>query len=205
MINKKKTLKDQSQEVADSLDAFISDDTVDMDNTEGLPSMRPVEDNDYTIIKTRAQKRAAKAIDQLMSFYLTAEIIEQEKYLKIKAEIDKLTLSSLMFQLEAGEMALTTLLKTIDSGELAPRMFEVLATLQKSMLEIIKSQTLYLMAAEEGTKKLSRDLEVYKGKMLQGKEEPKQVEGHVHRGTKNLMKDIQGSIDSEFEEIKEDN
>ena len=70
-------------------------------------------------------------------------------------------MSSLVFQLQAGERALTRLLETIEEGDLAPRMFEVLATLQKSMLDIIKSQTMYLMATEESMKRIARDAEMY--------------------------------------------
>jgi len=201
MNEKKKTLKDQAKKIADDLETLVFDDFSDeVDNTDGLPPIKPVEDNDYDKIKNSVKTKADKAIDNLLRFYLSADIIENEKYIKIKSEIDKMTLSSLMFQLEAGERALVTLLKTIDSGELQPRMFEVLSTLQKSMLDIIKSQTLYLIAAEESTKKLSRDLEIYQEKMLEAKPETKQI-GHVHRGAKDLMKGIQG----DFVEVEENN
>jgi len=83
--------------------------------------------------------------------------------------MDEMTMSSLIYQLQAGEKHLTTLLETIDSGELAPRMFEVLATLQKSMLDIIKSQTMYLMAAEESTKRIARDIEIYQKEQINQK------------------------------------
>ena len=97
-----------------------------------------------------------------MKFYLDEDIIEKDEYIVAKKKMDEMTMSSLIYQLNAGEKALTTLLETIEDGELAPRMFEVLATLQKSMLDIIKSQTMYLMAAEEGAKRMARDIELYK-------------------------------------------
>jgi hypothetical protein len=121
--------------------------------------------------------------------------------------MDEMTMSSLIYQLNAGEKALTTLLETIDSGELAPRMFEVLATLQKSMLDIIKSQTMYLMAAEEGTKRIARDLEIY-----QKRANTSEIEGaggdtsnkNIQRGTKDLMAAIQAGIQSGAQEDIED-
>ena len=131
--------------IGESLDDFIGDDSLmplTTDDTEGLPPMKPVQDRDYGSMKSKAQAKATKTIDSLMKFYLSEEIIEDEEYIRAKKRIDEMTLSSLIFQLEAGEKALVTLLETIDSGELAPRMFEVLATLQKSMLDIIKSQTI---------------------------------------------------------------
>ena len=121
--------------------------------------------------------------------------------------MDEMTMSSLIYQLQAGERALTTLLQTIDDGELAPRMFEVLATLQKSMLDIIKSQTMYLMAAEEATKRIARDIEIYKKR--DDKREIEEAGGdsssrNVQRGTKDLMQAIQQGINqADIEDIED--
>ena len=121
--------------------------------------------------------------------------------------MDEMTMSSLIYQLQAGERALTTLLQTIEDGELAPRMFEVLATLQKSMLDIIKSQTMYLMAAEESTKRIARDIEIYRKR-----EDTREIEEsggdtenkNIQRGTKDLMAAIQAGINNSPEEDIED-
>ncbi len=184
----------------ESLDDLIGDDSLmplTTDDTEGLPPMKPVQDRDYTSMKLKAQSKATKTIDSLMKFYLSEEIIEDEEYIRAKKRIDEMTLSSLIFQLEAGEKALVTLLETIDSGELAPRMFEVLATLQKSMLDIIKSQTMYLMAAEEGTKRIARDIDIYTDKSNKKLTTGQTQSGNVVRGTKDLMRGIQDDINPE--------
>ena len=190
----------------ESLDDLIGDDNLmplTTDNTEGLPPMKPTQDRDYTSMKSKAQAKASKTIDSLMKFYLSEEIIEDEEYIRAKKRIDEMTLSSLIFQLEAGEKALVTLLETIDSGELAPRMFEVLATLQKSMLDIIKSQTMYLMAAEEGTKRIARDIDIYTDKSNKKLTTGQTQSGNVVRGTKDLMRGIQDDINlDEIEDIE---
>jgi len=160
---KKKTIAEQADDIRLELDALIGDSPLDVENDpKDLPiqakptAMAPLVN--YTELKSTATKKAQKTITALMKFYLDADIIEKDEYIAAKKQMDEMTMSSLIYQLNAGEKALTTLLETIDSGELAPRMFEVLATLQKSMLDIIKSQTMYLMAAEEGTKRIARDL-----------------------------------------------
>ena len=116
-----------------------------------------------------------------------------------------MTMSSLVYQLQAGEKALTTLLETIDGGELSPRMFEVLATLQKSMLDIIKSQTMYLMAAEESVKRISRDAELFHqktNKQITDGGAPISTEGaSVQRGTKDLMRAIAEGMKAEIEDV----
>jgi hypothetical protein len=85
-------------------------------------------------------------------------------------------------------------------------MFEVLATLQKSMLDIIKSQTMYLMATEESTKRIARDIEIYRKK-----DDIREIEssggdsssGNIQRGSKDLMRMIRAGIDDNENEIED--
>ena len=143
-----------------------------------------------------------------MKFYLDKDIIEKDEYIQAKKKIDEMTMGSLIYQLQAGERALTTLLEAIEDGEVAPRMFEVLATLQKSMLDIIKSQTMYLMAAEEGAKRIARDIEIYKKRDDVREIEASTPSGrtsndNVQRGTKDIMRMIQDGIqDVNIEDVE---
>jgi hypothetical protein len=145
-----------------------------------------------------------------MKFYLDEDIIEKDEYIQAKKKMDEMTMSSLVYQLQAGERALTILLESIEDGEVTPRMFEVLATLQKSMLDIIKSQTMYLMATEESAKRIARDIEIYRKR-----DDIREIEssggdttlGNTQRGTKDIMRLIRDGIDSaniEDVEITED-
>jgi hypothetical protein len=186
--------------IEDSFESLLSDDGLledSIDRNEDLPSVTPNIRHDYISMKQGSADKAKKTITALMKFYLDEDIIEQDEYVKARKKIDEMTLSSLMFQLETAEQALVTLLRTIDSGELAPRMFEVLGTLQKSMLDIIKSQTMYLVAAEESVKKLSRDVEVFtdrKNKKLNQSNQASGQVSNINRGTKSLMEEIQNEI-----------
>jgi hypothetical protein len=209
---KKRTIAEQADDIRKELDDLIGDSPLEVENDpKDLPiQARPTDLApmvNYTELKAGASKKAQKTITSLMKFYLDADIIEKDEYIKAKKQMDEMTMSSLIYQLQAGERALTTLLETIDSGELAPRMFEVLATLQKSMLDIIKSQTMYLMAAEEGTKRIARDIEIYQQRQNQS-----EIEGaggdssnkNIQRGTKDLMAAIRAGIDGANEEDIED-
>jgi len=208
MSENKRTIRDQADEIRRELDNLIGDDErldVEQDPKDaGLvqqpTSLPPV---NYADIKLTSTNKAKKTITSLMKFYLDADIIEKDEYIQAKKKMDEMTMSSLIYQLQAGERALTTLLETIEAGELAPRMFEVLATLQKSMLDIIKSQTMYLMAAEESTKRIARDIELYKKR-----DDTREIEasggdskdGNIQRGTKDLMAAIQAGIKNGSEE-----
>lgn len=214
---KKKNISEQADQIRKELDDLIGDTgmlDVESDPTD-LPIRQPRTDLapriSYEELKSDATKKAQKTITALMKFYLDADIIERDEYIAAKKKMDEMTMSSLIYQLNAGERALTTLLQTIDDGELAPRMFEVLATLQKSMLDIIKSQTMYLMASEESTKRIARDIEIYKKR-----DDVKEIEEsggdskdrNIQRGTKDLMAAIQagikrGPVEEDIEDVEE--
>lgn len=212
MSEKKPSISEQADKIREELDFLIGDEeTLDVESDPSdLPMVEPktsLPAISYVELKASSTKKAKKTITSLMKFYLDADIIEKDEYIAAKKKMDEMTMSSLIYQLQAGERALTTLLETIDSGELAPRMFEVLATLQKSMLDIIKSQTMYLMAAEESTKRIARDIEIYKKR-----EDVREIEEaggdssdrNVQRGTKDLMAAIQAGIKSADIEDVED-
>lgn len=210
MSENKKTISEQADEIRRELDDLIGgNDVLDVDSDPSDLSVlrQPVgASTNYAEMKGKASKQAQKTITSLMKFYLDAEIIEKDEYIQAKKKMDEMTMASLIYQLQAGEKALTTLLETIDGGELAPRMFEVLATLQKSMLDIIKSQTMYLMAAEEATKRIARDAELYNKRVNDAEiEEATRGEGsgNVLRGTKDLMAQIQmGIAESDVEDVE---
>ena len=213
MSEKKPSISEQADQIREELDFLIGDqETLDVESDPtDLPISEPpkalVPSVSYTELKAKATRKAQKTITSLMKFYLDADIIEKDEYIAAKKKMDEMTMSSLIYQLQAGERALTTLLETIDNGELAPRMFEVLATLQKSMLDIIKSQTMYLMAAEESTKRIARDIEIYRKR-----DDVKEIEAsggnsndkNVQRGTKDLMAAIQAGIqNADIEDVEE--
>ena len=208
-----KKIKSQAEEIRKELDDLLGDnntieDTIDTDPE--LPAREMISLPSYAEVKTASTKKAQKTITSLMKFYLDEDIIERDEYIQAKKKIDEMTMSSLIYQLQAGERALTTLLETIEAGELAPRMFEVLATLQKSMLDIIKSQTMYLMAAEEGAKRIAKDIDIYRKRddIREISESSPAVPGTaggdtVQRGTKDLMRMIrQGVNESNIEDAE---
>jgi|GEM_PF-691972 len=196
----KNNYRKRSDEIRSSLDDILNDDSVNasIDSTP-LPPIRTQPAFDYVKKKDAASEKAKKTINSLLKFYLSEEIIDNDEYVKAKMRIEEMTLGSLLFQMETAERAITTLLQQIDDGDVSPRMFEVLGTLQKSMLDIIKSQTMYMIATEEGVKKLARDYDVYSQRKLAKDEDSKKIQAatNVNRGTKNLMMQIQNNINKQ--------
>jgi hypothetical protein len=157
-----------------------------------LPSFHQVDSYDYIDSQKKFIVKAKKMMDSVMKLYLSAEIIEKNEYVKMKQRIGEMQLATLITQMSQMQHSIETLMRTIDSGELSPRMFEVLGGLQKTMLEINKHTTLHIMAAEENTKKLKHDIDVYSN--MTTITNSKKDEGLTARGNRDFMKGIQEEI-----------
>jgi hypothetical protein len=187
-------MKEQSkEELRQSLDDLLGYDLPD--EVPGLNEPTPVrrlpaQSNEAAV--TVAKNKATRVLDSLLKLYLSEEIIEQEEYIKAKSELDKSALSMLIRQMENSEMAITALMTVIGEGEVTPRMFEVLSDLQRTML--------YMMAVEENAKKMSRDIDIYRG----GSETDQLSSGNGgarSRGTKDLMRALQNTISDEVTDV----
>jgi hypothetical protein len=180
-----------------SLDDLLREDSLPAESSSGgLPAFNEHEPMDYVETKSRSVNQAKTLMNSLLKFYLSEDLINKNEYIKLKAKTDVMTMAGLINQMQIAEHAITTLMRTIDSGEFTPRMFEVLGGLQKTMLDIMKHQTLHMMAAEENMKKLKRDIDIYSDQT----DQPKQItqgSGTVNRGTRNLMKEIQAELGNE--------
>ena len=144
-----------------------------------------------------AKNKAQKVMNSLLKFYLSEEIIEEHEYIKVKSELDEYALGMLIRQMQNSESAISILMDTINEGDVSPRMFEVLSDLQRTLLDIIKSQTMYMVAIEENAKKLSRDIDIYHGSSNDSPQKKSGNTGLKARGTKDLMRALQDSINEE--------
>jgi hypothetical protein len=188
-------MEENQNPIRRSIDELLNEDNLPAESGGSLPAFNEHEPMDYLETKSQATNQAKTLMNSLLKFYLSEELINKNEYIKLKAKTDVMTMAGLINQMQIAEHAITTLMRTIDSGEFTPRMFEVLGGLQKTMLDIMKHQTLHMMAAEENMKKLKRDIDIYSDQT----EKPKQinVSGTVNRGTRNLMKEIQAELGNE--------
>jgi len=183
-----------------SIEDLLNEDNNLPISQNNLPAFQLNAPVDYDEMKVNSLNKSKKLMNSLLKFYLSQELIDNNEYIQAKAKLEMMTLSNLVNQMQIADRAITTLMRTIDTGEVTPRMFEVLAGLQKTMLDIMKHQTLHMMAAEENMKKLKRDIDVYSNTM-EITSNKKIESGNVSRGTRNLMKDIQAELgNEEFED-----
>ncbi len=182
---------DTKKELKESIDALLN--STDDTTTDALPSFKPsIAPVRYADIKGKSASKAKHIVNNLLKFYLSSEVINRNEYIKAKANLEATTLGNLMNQVKIADRAIHTLMASIDGGETSPRMFEVLGGMQRTMLDIMKHQTLQLLATEESMKKMKRDIDIY------ADDKPKRIEisgGNTQvRGTRNLMKEIQEEL-----------
>jgi len=187
--------KDKFRDSLGDLLSDLPDEVPGLDNAPQLPKVRM--ENTQSALTEKAKSKAQKVMNNLLKFYLSEEIIEEHEYIKAKAELDEYALSMLIRQMQNSESAISTLMDTINEGDTSPRMFEVLSDLQRTLLDIIKSQTMYMVAIEENAKKISRDIDVYHTSHETQSSKKGGQSGVKTRGTKDLMRALQESINEE--------
>lgn len=185
--------KDKFRDSLGDLLSDLPDEVPGLSETPELPKVRA--EGTQAVAMTKAKGKAKKVMNSLLKFYLSEEIIAEHEYIQAKAQLDEYALGMLIRQMENSEIAISTLMDTINEGDVSPRMFEVLSDLQRTLLDIIKSQTMYMVAIEENAKKTSRDIDVYHGSPEGDNRQKSQ--GLKSRGTKDLMRALQETINEE--------
>jgi len=201
--------EEDKEDVRSSLDDLLGYDLpAEVPGLSETPQLSRVkEEHQVTPAEDKAKKKAKKIMDKLLRFYLSEEIIEEQEYIQAKAELDNQALGALIKQMDNSERAINKLMDTIFEGDVAPRMFEVLSDLQRTMLDIIKSQTMYMVAIEENAKKMAREIDIYQNNGSAATDSQKAQGGAKSRGTKDLMRALQNTIaaeDAQDVESKED-
>ncbi len=194
-------MDEQKNEARESIEDLLSEDNqLPVARSGDLPSFHSVEDYQYGESKNKAIAKAKKMMDSVAKLYLSQDVIQEYEYVRIKQKIEEMQLANLFNQMQQMEHSIETLMRTIDSGELSPRMFEVLGGLQKTMLEVMKHTTLHVMAAEENMKKIKHDIDIYGDSTLTTNKHKDEDDTLTARGNRDFMKSIQEEIqDVEFD------
>jgi hypothetical protein len=164
-----------------------------------LPKLKAIAPLDYDAVKSEADKKASDIVESVILLYLPQEFVTEQDYVYQKMEVDKLTVSNLLFQMKTAEHAIKKLLEEIDSGSTHARSFEVLASLQKSKMEIVKHLAAFMVTMENNYKNLKYDwnnLVDQKATALpEGTLEIPEENSTKFRGTKSLMTMVQGYME----------
>lgn len=184
--------RDNLENIIDDIDDIMSE-TV---HKVSPPEMKRSTYMDFEKIKEEADQRAGEIVDSIIEFYLDARMYEgpeAHRFLKNKMEMDKMTVSNLIFQMKTAEHAITKLLEEIDSGNMHPRQFEVLASLQKSKMDIVKHLSFVSIQLENNYKIIRQEYDnLYQDKS----DKTNDLEHHNSGGlgTKNMLLEMQNRL-----------
>ena len=95
----------------------------------------PMFEIDYDQLEKDCNKKAKKLIKNATGFVLTDEFVKENPYLKNKMDIDIISLSGMLYQMELTKIMQKALTEEVRHGAMHPRMFEVFSGLAKTISE----------------------------------------------------------------------
>ncbi len=190
----------------DSLKSVISD---IVDKTE--------QSINFEELDTKFQKKSTELMDSLFNFYIDLGVIDDTDYFKYKKRLDQESLNDIEFQLETIKICIKKGMEEITTGNVHPRMMEVLSAMQGQLTNVIKTKANYLLFLEDSYKKLRMDAQSRKENFSDFLPESNDVkieansnvtelkkdEFYIGVGTRNLMKQINEEVP--IEQIKQFN
>ena len=91
----------------------------------------------------------------LLKLYLSDGFISKSEYVQAKVNLDSMTLGKIMNQMEVSERAISLLMENIEMGDINPKLFDALGNLQRTFIDLVKTQTNYVATAEEDYRKIA--------------------------------------------------
>lgn len=116
------------------------------------PAPRP-ETESVTLVK--AKEKAEKVMTTLLKLYLSDGFISKSEYVQAKVNLDSMTLGKIMNQMEVSERAISILMENIEIGDVNPKLFDAVGNLQRTFIDLVKTQTNYVANAEEEYRKIA--------------------------------------------------
>lgn len=169
--------------------------------------LEPAFDMDFDRTKRNCQRRARRMIKNATGLMLSDDMVKENPYMKNKMQVDIISLTGLLYQLEVNEMMQEALMEEVRSGAAHPRMFEVFGNLSKTIGDLNKQ----LLQTVEAIKLTYKDV---KGDIREKAEEMKAIgtgessvfrnkDGIVAMGTKELIKEAQKLKASQRNDIQD--
>ena len=113
---------------------------------------------DFTELREKCNLEARIMINDAINFILPEEMIEGNKYVANKLEVDIMSLSGMIYQLRANEAMQRAMMEEVDRGFMHPRMFEVFSGLSKTIADINKQLLGTVEAIKSTYKEIKNDI-----------------------------------------------
>jgi hypothetical protein len=108
----------------------------------------------------KAKCKAEKVMNTLLKLYMSDGFISKSEYIQAKVNLDAMTLGKIMNQMEVSEAAIQVLMDNIQMGDINPKLFDALGNLQRTFIDLVKTQTAYIENAEMEYRKIAQEKEI---------------------------------------------
>lgn len=157
-------MKDQKELIRDSISDLLMDNDIDLssdisDNTLTFQKAQTINYYDGGAL-AKAKGKAEKVMNTLLKLYMSDGFISKSEYIQAKVNLDSMTLGKIMNQMEVSEAAIQVLMDNIQMGDVNPKLFDALGNLQRTFIDLVKTQTAYIENAELEYKKIAQEKEV---------------------------------------------
>ena len=155
-------MSDNKDIIRDSIADLLSDNDVnlidDIDSQTLTFNKVPSTVSKSEMITLEQSRSKAKGVmEALLKVYLSDNFISKSEYAQAKVNLDAMTLGNIMNQMEISQRAINILMDNIEIGDINPKLFDALGKLQGTFIDLVKTQTTYIMNASNEYEKLSID------------------------------------------------
>ena len=187
--------------VRDSISDLLMENDIDLSSD--------ISDNTLTFQKTqtinyydggalaKAKGKAEKVMNTLLKLYMSDGFISKSEYIQAKVNLDSMTLGKIMNQMEVSEAAIQVLMDNIQMGDINPKLFDALGNLQRTFIDLVKTQTAYIENAEMEYRKIAQEKEVSADDVIE-KDSRNEISsgGLKSSNQRELMQLIRNTVDS---------
>lgn len=195
------SLKYQKEIIRDSISDLLLENDIEISND--------ISDNTLTFQKTqtinyydggalaKAKCKAEKVMNTLLKLYMTDGFINKSEYIQAKVNLDSMTLGKIMNQMEVSEAAIQILMDNIQMGDVNPKLFDALGNLQRTFIDLVKTQTAYIENAEIEYRKISQEKEISADDVINNNNKNEISTGGLKSSNqRELMQLIRNTVDS---------
>ena len=105
----------------------------------------------------QSRSKAKGVMEALLKVYLSDNFISKSEYAQAKVNLDAMTLGNIMNQMEISQRAINILMDNIEIGDINPKLFDALGKLQETFIDLVRTQTTYIMNASDEYEKIALD------------------------------------------------
>ena len=155
-------MSDNKDIIRDSIADLLADNDVnlldDIDSQTLTFNKVPSTISKYEMITLEQSRSKAKGVmEALLKVYLSDNFISKSEYAQAKVNLDAMTLGNIMNQMEISQRAINILMDNIEIGDINPKLFDALGKLQGTFIDLVRTQTTYIMNASDEYEKLALD------------------------------------------------